>query len=164
GYVPLTARDRLQGSTPLFDAPFNFPSPLPKDPADEWNNKPPSPDTEKPFIAPRVTISLCEKQIPDEVDYLILGSGAGGAIMSYRLACEVNDASKILVAERGNRYQPLQDFNDYEMEMMRKLYKEGGLQQTKKFTMSVLQGECVGGTTVINNAICIEMADETKNK
>ncbi|MEO6695956.1 MAG: GMC family oxidoreductase N-terminal domain-containing protein, partial [Ignavibacteria bacterium] len=70
----------------------------------------------------------------------------------------------ILVIERGSRYQPLQDFNNSEMEMMRKLYKEGGLQQTKKFTMSVLQGECVGGTTVMNNAVCIEMRAETKAK
>lgn len=164
GYVPLYARDRLQGDTPMFNPPFNKEAELPKDPSDNLNNQPSSPAPGKPFIAPRVTTPVCEPDIPQEVDYLILGSGAGGAVMSYRLACEVNDPSKILVIERGNRYQPLQDFNDYEMEMMRKLYKEGGLQQTKKFTMSVLQGECVGGTTVMNNAICIPMTEETKNK
>ncbi len=164
GYIPLNARDRLQGSTPLFEPPFNNVSELPRDQNDELNNRQVSPPPVKPFVAPRVSTLVSEPDIPDEVDYLILGSGAGGAIMSYRLACQINDPSKILVVERGNRYQPNQDFNDYEMEMMRKLYKEGGLQQTKKFTMSVLQGECVGGTTVINNAICIEMADEIRNK
>jgi choline dehydrogenase-like flavoprotein len=164
GYVPPDARDRLQGSTPLFEAPYNEPAKLPADQSDELNNKPPSPLPDKPFIAPRVYTPLTEPDIPDEADYIILGSGAGGAVMSYRLACGAKDPSKIIVVERGNRYQPSQDFNDYEMEMMRKLYKEGGLQQTKKFTMSVLQGECVGGTTVMNNAICIEMADQTKNR
>ena len=164
GYVPLYARDRLQGDTPLSEAPFDKVTGLPKDEKDMLNFKPTSPPPDKPFVTNRISASLSEHHIPDEVDYVVLGSGAGGAIMSYRLACEVDDPSKILVVERGNRYSPLQDFNDHEMEMMRKLYKEGGLQQTKKFTMSVLQGECVGGTTVINNAVCIEMTDHTKNK
>ena len=164
GYVPLYARDRLQGDTPLSEPPFKIVSELPKDEKDLLNFKPDSPAPERPFTAKRISTPLKEHHIPDEADYVILGSGAGGAVMSYRLACEADDPSKILLIERGNRFSPLQDFNDHEMEMMRKLYKEGGLQQTKKFTMSVLQGECVGGTTVINNAICIEMTDQTKNK
>ena len=77
--------------------------------------------------------------------------------MAYRLASEVADPSRLLVVERGPRFSPLQDFNDTEMEMVRKLYKEGGLQQTKRFDLVVLQGECVGGSTVINNAICLRM-------
>ncbi|MEZ4692238.1 MAG: hypothetical protein R3A12_19600 [Ignavibacteria bacterium] len=32
----------------------------------------------------RISASLSEHHIPDEVDYVVLGSGAGGAIMSYR--------------------------------------------------------------------------------
>ncbi|MGZ3835014.1 MAG: GMC family oxidoreductase N-terminal domain-containing protein, partial [Mucilaginibacter sp.] len=87
------------------------------------------------------------------------GSGAGGATAAYRLACGVKDPSQILVVETGNRYQPLQDFQDSEIEMMKKVYKEGGLQQTKQFTMNLLQGECVGGSTVINNAVCFSMPD-----
>lgn len=164
GYIPPDARDRLQGDAPLYDAPFRNVSPLPKDEKDEANNKPSLPMNSQPQIAPRVSTPVSESEIPLEADYIIIGSGAGGAVMSYRLACEVKDASRILVIERGSRYQPLQDFNNYEMEMMRKLYKEGGLQQTKKFTMSVLQGECVGGTTVVNNSVCIEMTEETKKK
>ncbi|MEO6695413.1 MAG: GMC family oxidoreductase N-terminal domain-containing protein, partial [Ignavibacteria bacterium] len=164
GYVPQDARDRLQGDTPLYEPPFENIASLPKDPNDKLNNKNELPKPSQPFIAPRVTTPVYEENIPNEIDYLIIGSGAGGATMSYRLACEVQDPSKILVIERGSRYQPLQDFNNSEMEMMRKLYKEGGLQQTKKFTMSVLQGECVGGTTVMNNAVCIEMRAETKAK
>lgn len=164
GYVPPDARDRLQGDTPLFDPPFRNISALPSDQKDILNNKPSLPLTSEPLIAPRVTTPVFEPDVPDEVDYLIIGSGAGGAIMSYRLASDVRDPEKILVVERGTRYQPLQDFNFSEMEMMRKLYKEGGLQQTKKFTMSVLQGECVGGTTVVNNSICIEMTNAVKDR
>ncbi len=106
------------------------------------------------MIAPRVSTPVGESAIPDEVDYLIVGSGAGGAAMAYRLSC---NTGSILVVERGPRYSPLQDFNDNELEMIRKLYKEGGLQQTKRFDLTILQGECVGGSTVINNAICFRM-------
>lgn len=123
GYIPPDARDRLQGDAPLYDAPFRNVSPLPKDEKDEANNKPSLPMNSQPQIAPRVSTPVSESEIPLEADYIIIGSGAGGAVMSYRLACEVKDASRILVIERGSRYQPLQDFNNYEMEMMRKLYK-----------------------------------------
>jgi hypothetical protein len=61
------------------------------------------------------------------------------------------------VLERGARYSPLQDFNEHELEMIAKLYKEGGLQQTKRADMIILQGECVGGGSVVNNAVCFRM-------
>lgn len=156
GYIPPDARDRLQGEYPAYAAPAKDAAPLPSGPGQPENNKPGTP-TPKPLIAPRISTSIAEPQIPDEVDYLIVGSGAGGACMAYRLACEASDPSRILVIETGLRYSPLQDFNDDEMEMIRKLYKEGGLQQTKRFDLTVLQGECVGGTTVINNAVCLQM-------
>jgi choline dehydrogenase-like flavoprotein len=48
--------------------------------------------------------------------------------------------------------------------MIRKLYKEGGLQQTKRFDLTILQGECVGGSTVINNAICFRMPEQVQKR
>jgi len=156
GYIPPDARDRLQGDYPSYAAPAKQAAPLPNAPGEPANNKP-DVTTPKPLIAPRIATPFTEPAIPDEVDYLIVGSGAGGACMAYRLACEASDPSRILVIETGRRYSPLQDFNDDEMEMIRKLYKEGGLQQSKRFDLIVLQGECVGGTTVINNAVCLQM-------
>ncbi len=162
GYIPPDARDRLQGDYPSYAAPAKQAATLPNAPRDPANNKadvaPP-----KPLIAPRISAPFTEPAIPDEVDYLIVGSGAGGACMAYRLACEVSDPGCILVIETGRRYSPLQDFNDNEMEMIRKLYKEGGLQQSKTFDLMVLQGECVGGTTVINNAVCLQMPQAVRN-
>lgn len=154
GYVPADARDRLSGAGAAYPPPHKGLAPLPKDHRDPLNFAQPATAKE---VAPRVTTPVCEPGVPDEADYLVIGSGAGGAVMAYRLACE-SDA-KILVVERGQRYQPLQDFTDNEMEMIRKVYKEGGLQQTKRADMTVLQGECLGGTTVINNAVCFSMPD-----
>jgi hypothetical protein len=159
GYIAPDARDRLQTDHPTAAPPFKAPAPLPDSVDSPYNFKPTEPPNSKPVVAPRVSTSISQPSIPDEVDYLIVGSGAGGACMAYRLAREVNDPSRILLVERGPRYSPLQDFNDDEMEMIRKLYKEGGLQQSKRFDLMILQGECVGGTTVINNAICFEMPE-----
>ncbi len=162
GYIPPYARDRLQGDYPSYAAPAKQAAALPSGPGQAANNKPDLP-APKPLIAPRVSTPVTEAQIPEEVDYLIVGSGAGGACMAYRLACEVNDPSRILVVEIGRRYSPLQDFNDDEMEMIRKLYKEGGMQQSKRFDLIVLQGEAVGGTTVINNAVCLQMPQAVRD-
>ena len=162
GYIPPDARDRLQGDYPSYAAPAKRAAALPNAPGEPANNKPDVP-TPKPLIAPRIAAPFSEPAIPDEVDYLIVGSGAGGACMAYRLACEASDPSRILVVETGRRYSPLQDFNDDEMEMIRKLYKEGGLQQSKTFDLMVLQGECVGGTTVINNAVCLQMPQAVRD-
>lgn len=162
GYVPVDARDRTQGDCAAYEPPYKKVADLPVDENDPANFKPAG-SGECKLVAPRVTTPVREKDVPSEVDYLIVGSGAGGATAAYRLACSVHDASQILVVERGYRYQPLQDFNDSEIDMMKKIYKEGGLQQTKKFTMAVLQGECVGGTTISNNAVCFEMPGMIKD-
>jgi choline dehydrogenase-like flavoprotein len=159
GYVPVDARDRTQGDCASYAPPYKKIADLPRDHLDPKNFRAATPCADGPLIAPRVTTPVKEEDIPDEVDYIIIGSGAGGATMAYRLACGATDPSRILVVETGRRYQPLQDFQDNEMEMMRQLYKESGLQQTKNFTMTMVQGECVGGTTVVNNAVCFRMPD-----
>jgi|SRR5450432_168689 len=161
GYVPADARDRLQGDTAKYPPPYRKIADLPEDHKDPNNFKPESPLNQK-FVAPRVTTPVSEPEIPDEVDFLIVGSGAGGATAAYRLVCGIKEPDKILVVESGSRYQPLQDFQDSEIEMMKKVYKEGGLQQTKKFTMTVLQGECLGGSTVVNNAVCFRIPPHIK--
>jgi choline dehydrogenase-like flavoprotein len=165
GYVPPDARARLQGPEPS-DKPgeASRPAPMPTDPGSPDNfARGVVPTKDNALIAPRLVTPDAEAAIPDEVDYLVVGSGAGGAVMAYRLACEVARPSRILVVERGPRFSPLTDFSDNEMEMVRRLYKEGGLQLTKRFDLTILQGECVGGSTVINNGICIPMPDAVRS-
>jgi len=153
GYVPPGARDRLQGECAAFPPPFRDIAPLPAGPDDPANFQPAGVRCPAPMVAPRVVTPVNELPIPDEADYVVIGSGPGGAVMAYRLA-SAGDGSGVLLVERGARYSPLQDFNDREMEMLPKLYKEGGLQQTKRGDMIVMQGECVGGGSVIYNAVC----------
>ncbi|QXD16814.1 GMC family oxidoreductase [Rhodocaloribacter litoris] len=87
-----------------------------------------------------------------ETDVCIVGSGAAGAVLAYRLA---EQGRSVLVVERGRYVQP-KDFTEDEVDMIGKLYADGVFQQTRDFRFTVLQGSCVGGTTVVNNAVCFD--------
>ncbi len=90
-----------------------------------------------------------------ETDVCIIGSGAAGAILAYNLAKAGRD---VLVVERGRYVEP-QAFTEDEVDMIGKLYADGVFQQTQDFRFTVLQGSCVGGSTVVNNAVCFEPPD-----
>lgn len=98
---------------------------------------------------------------PDDAlgaDIVVVGSGAAGAILAYRLA-ERHEDRTVLVLERGPHVDPEQ-FQEEEVDMYLDLYNEGALQLATSFNFSVLQGMCVGGSTVINNAVCFDAPDE----
>jgi choline dehydrogenase-like flavoprotein len=87
-----------------------------------------------------------------EADVCIVGSGASGSILAYELAAKGCD---VLILERGHYVEP-RDFNEDEVNMISKLYADGVMQQTEDWRFTVLQGSCVGGSTVVNNAVCFE--------
>ncbi len=82
-------------------------------------------------------------------DAVIVGSGAAGAVMAYRLSSR---GMSVLVLERGKRENPA-TFEHNEMEMLPRIYKNGGLQTTANLDLAIMQGCTVGGSTVVNNAI-----------
>jgi choline dehydrogenase-like flavoprotein len=99
--------------------------------------------------------SLSPAEAPDgtsDPDVVIVGSGAAGAILAYRLA---ERGRRVLVLERGKHIPP-SEFTEDEVDMYLKLYNDGALQLSRDFRFQVLQGMCVGGSTVVNNAICFE--------
>jgi choline dehydrogenase-like flavoprotein len=89
-------------------------------------------------------------------DVIVIGSGAAGAVVAYGLA---KAGREVLMLERGDYVDPRQ-FSEDEMEMFGKLYADGALQFTRDFQLQVLQGSCVGGTTVVNNAVCFDLPAE----
>jgi choline dehydrogenase-like flavoprotein len=91
-----------------------------------------------------------------EAGVCIIGSGAAGAILAYRLAEAGED---VVVLERGHYVEP-REFNSDEVEMIGKLYADGVFQQSEDFRFTVLQGSCVGGSTVVNNAVSIPLPPE----
>jgi choline dehydrogenase-like flavoprotein len=95
-----------------------------------------------------------------EADVVVVGSGAAGAILAYRLA---EAGRHVVVLERGPHVRPSQITED-EMEMFAKLYSDGALQLSRDFQFQVAQGRCVGGSTAVNNAVCLEPSDPTKDE
>jgi choline dehydrogenase-like flavoprotein len=94
--------------------------------------------------------------IPGEeltADVLIVGTGAGGATLAYELA---RRGREVLMVERGSHVPP-SDFTEDEAEQLSKLYADGALNFSTDFHFRVAQGMCVGGSTVVNNAVCFNL-------
>lgn len=91
--------------------------------------------------------------VPAEVDVIVIGSGAGGAVSAAAMADENHE---VLIIEAGNSY-PSSRITHEEARMTAKLFKDGALQTTKDRDIIVFQGRVVGGSTVINNGICLRM-------
>ncbi|MCC6612481.1 MAG: GMC family oxidoreductase [Anaerolineae bacterium] len=85
----------------------------------------------------------------EDADVVIIGSGAGGAILAERLLAR---GRRVLMLEKG-RYLKPEDYTEDEIDMIGKLYGDNALQVTSSMRFSILQGSVVGGTTVANNCI-----------
>jgi choline dehydrogenase-like flavoprotein len=111
-----------------------------------------------PKASPPLNISPPRKNGQDiETDFCIIGSGAAGAVLACSLAQRTG--RKVIVLERGRYYVPERDFTNREPGMIAKLYTDGGLQLSRDFDLAILQGSCVGGTTVVNNGICFRVPE-----
>lgn len=130
GYVPFSQRD--DSKKRLEDLPYE-------------NNQP-------------LTV-LKEKDVKtDLIDWegvVIVGSGPGASVMAKGLA-ERN--IPVLLIERGEHMDPSQ-FNEDEIDMVSRLYADGALQLAADFRFQVIQGSAVGGSSVVNNAVCFDTPD-----
>lgn len=129
------------GYTPFLDRP-DTPARLAQDPP--------------PPRRPLATLSPADvRQETLDADVVIVGTGAGGSILAHEL---VQAGLDVLMIERGPHYDP-SEFNADEVDMLGKLYADGALQLSRDFRFQVLQGSCVGGTTVVNNAVSFRLPD-----
>ena len=94
--------------------------------------------------------------IPEETDVIVIGSGAGGAVAAAAVADEGHEA---LIIEAGRHY-PSSRITHEEARMTARMFKDGALQTTTDRDIIVFQGRVVGGSTVINNGICLRMKHE----
>lgn len=81
-----------------------------------------------------------------EADVAIIGSGAGGGTSAEVLA---KTGLKVILIEAG----PLKTSNDFDMDerkAYKNLYQEHAGRMNKDGSISILQGRCVGGSTVVN--------------
>ncbi|HVC35099.1 MAG TPA: GMC family oxidoreductase [Chloroflexota bacterium] len=85
-------------------------------------------------------------------DVVIIGSGAGGAILAEQLLGQGRD---VLLLEKGLYVNP-DEFTEDEVDMIGRLYSDGALQTSQSYRFQIIQGNCVGGSTVVNNAVCFD--------
>jgi choline dehydrogenase-like flavoprotein len=109
-------------------------------------------------------LATLEVSEPNEVDaeritadVAIIGSGAAGSVLAYRLA---EQGREVVLLEGGRHVDP-RDFTEDERIQFSNLYSDGGMQMSTDSRFQVLQGKCVGGSTVINNAVCYDIPPRT---
>ncbi len=93
--------------------------------------------------------------VSERADVCVIGSGAAGAIIAWEMA----ELGHIVVLLEKGGYHPRQDFTQREEQMMPMLFKNCGLQFTVPDGIAVAQGSCVGGSTVVNDAVCFRTPD-----
>ncbi len=89
-------------------------------------------------------------------DVVVVGSGAGGAVMAYELQ---KLGHQVVVVEAGS-YVPSSEFTEKMAEMFGKLFQDKAAQTNVEGDFLVLQGRCVGGSTVVNGAVCFRIPDD----
>ena len=86
------------------------------------------------------SVFVDEDAIPDSVEVIVIGSGAGGAVAAANLA---DQGYEVLVIEAGP-YLPSTAITPHELRMSSSLYKDGAIQTTRDRDIIVFQGRTVG--------------------
>lgn len=94
----------------------------------------------------------CQEPLQLEADVVVIGSGAGGAVAAYELACR---GLAVVIVEEGDYYDR-RDFSGKLTEVIPKLYRNwGATVATGNAVIPVPVGCNVGGTTTINSGTCM---------
>lgn len=92
-----------------------------------------------------------------DADVLIIGSGAGGGVLAGTLS-ELMPGKRIVVAEKGGHFGA-EFFKQREWDA-RHIYADKGRRTTADGAIGVRSGECVGGGTMVNVALCHDPVPE----
>jgi choline dehydrogenase-like flavoprotein len=98
---------------------------------------------------------VVDGQLDLQADVVVVGSGAGGAVTAYELA---RQGLSVLVLEAGP-YVPSSEFTEDFTEALEALYEDHGGQTNKAGDLLLLQGRCVGGSTVVNGCVSFRTPD-----
>jgi choline dehydrogenase-like flavoprotein len=96
-----------------------------------------------------------------KVDVVVIGSGAGGAVVARELA---RDGRSVLVLEEGGHYAPEEYGAMTPSHSFRRLAREAGMSVALGIgdtpLISLLAGKCVGGSSVLTGAVCFRIPEE----
>lgn len=107
----------------------------------------------EPFEKRAEKYKVITSDVVRNVDVCVIGSGAAGAVLATKLA----EAGKsVVLLERGGYYDG-ESMNQREADMLPLLWKNAAANFTANLRIAIAQGSCLGGSTVINDAVCFQI-------
>jgi choline dehydrogenase-like flavoprotein len=121
-----------------------------------WGSLPVAAEARPRYLSERVTTArelaaggAREEHL--ECDVVVIGTGAGGAVVARELA---ERGHAVVMIEEGDWHQR-QDFTGHAIEMQKKLYRDMGMTTAVgNVAIPIPIGRGVGGTTTINSGTC----------
>ncbi|HEX7668766.1 MAG TPA: FAD-dependent oxidoreductase, partial [Polyangiaceae bacterium] len=99
--------------------------------------------------------SELDRDIEDSADVVVVGSGAGGAVVAAHLA---EAGQSVVVLEEGPHVPQERYGRMRPSETLRHLWRDGGLTMAMGLgntpVINVMMGECVGGSSVLTGGVC----------
>jgi len=96
-----------------------------------------------------------------DCDVVVVGSGAGGAVVAAELAEAGLD---VVVVEEGGHHRT-EDFTTNTLDALRALYRDAGASTTVGRTpVQYSEGRCVGGSTVVNGAMAFRASEQVLDR
>jgi choline dehydrogenase-like flavoprotein len=103
---------------------------------------------------------VVENDIVETADVCIIGSGAAGAVLAKEL---VETGKRVVLLERGG-YHEGKDMNQRDADMIPLLWKNSGFNFDDTLRIAIAQGCCLGGSTIINDAVCFDIPTRVKEE
>ena len=95
--------------------------------------------------------------VDETFDYVVVGTGAAGAVAAYTLQ---NAGFSVAMVEEG-AWVKTRDFTDDVFGSFKRMLRDAGTQAIEgRSFIPLLQGRCVGGSTLVNSAIAWRMPED----
>jgi choline dehydrogenase-like flavoprotein len=101
-----------------------------------------------------------DRDLREEADVVVVGSGPGGAVVAKELACA---GASVILIEEGPPFPP-SEFEIDGAQSMARTMRESGLRTTRGFVMPTMQAIALGGGSLVNSAICVRASEASLDR